>query len=50
MNALDIPALMESVPHDDLDLIHFVIGHGILRKEMRLGNAAIASLILAPFS
>ncbi|ELU03018.1 hypothetical protein CAPTEDRAFT_175577 [Capitella teleta] len=26
---------MQSVPHDDLDLIHFIVGHGILRKELR---------------
>ena len=32
-NLLD---MTDRVPSDEMDLIHFVIGHGILRRDLRL--------------
>ena len=31
----DVMTMMESVPTDELDLVHFIVGHGILRRDMR---------------
>ena len=31
----DPAAMLEKVPTVDVDLIHFVVGHGILRRELR---------------
>lgn len=31
----NIAAIMQTVPFDSLDLVHYIIGHGILRKELR---------------
>ena len=31
----DVNALIADLPTDELDLVHFVIGHGILRRDLR---------------
>ena len=31
----DVNAMIADLPTDELDLVHFVIGHGILRRDMR---------------
>ena len=30
-----MPVMSENIPSAELDIVHFIIGHGILRKEMR---------------
>ena len=30
-----MPVMTENIPSDDLDMVHFIIGHGILRKDLR---------------
>ena len=31
----DPAAMLDKIPTVDLDLIHFIVGHGILRRELR---------------
>ena len=31
----DVIDMLQNIPTDELDLVHFVIGHGILRRDMR---------------
>ena len=30
-----MPVMTENIPSEDLDMVHFIIGHGILRKDLR---------------
>jgi hypothetical protein len=31
----DTAGMLEAIPTTDMDLLHFIIGHAILRKELR---------------
>ena len=30
-----MPIMTENIPLGDMDMVHFIVGHGILRKDLR---------------
>ena len=31
----DTEAMLEGIPAAELDIVHFIVGHGILRRDLR---------------